>query len=166
MTRKQKQCIVMADKISLTQGFSYDPMTDTIVGFVDHGEGGRENAVAQNAQVFEARGLYDDWKLSLTFYLTGKDVIGKKLSDITRSMLEAVINTGFDVRALVVDGALKNINMFRRLGCRPGEPVFTLLEKKIVAIIDPPHLIKAIRNNLLKYDVKSGEKTATSHGAT
>jgi len=49
MTRKQKQCIVMADKISLTQGFSYDPMTDTIVGFVDHGEGRRENAVAQNA---------------------------------------------------------------------------------------------------------------------
>jgi len=75
-------------------------------------------------------------------------------------VLEAVINTGFDVRALVVDGTPKNINMFRRLGCRPGEPVFTLLGKKIVAIIDPPHLVKAIRNKLMKYDFKSGEKTA------
>ena len=75
-------------------------------------------------------------------------------------MLEAVINTGFDVRALVVDGAPKNINLFRRLCCRPGEPVFTLLGKKIVAIIDPPHLVKAIRNKLMKYDFKSGEKTA------
>ena len=43
-------------------------------------------------------------------------------------------------------------------------PHFEMRGKKYFVIFDPPHLLKSVRNNLLKYKLEFGHKTASWDG--
>ena len=67
--------------------------------------------------------------------------------------LEKTFDTGIIIRAITSDQGSNNRCCYRLLGVTTSEPYFSYENKRIYALFDVPHLIKSIRNTLLKYDL-------------
>lgn len=52
-----------------------------------------------------------------------------------------------------------NHKLFEILGITEEKPYFDYKETQIYAFFNPPHLIKRVRSNLMKYKFKLGEQT-------
>ena len=52
---------------------------------------------------------------------------------------------------MICDQGSNNCSVFRNLGVTADKPYFHHLESEILVMFDPPHLLKNIRNNLLKH---------------
>lgn len=59
-----------------------------------------------------------------------------------------------NVVATVCDLSTVNVKVLKTLGATTSEPYFRINEKEIVAILDPPHLLKCTRNLFMKHDVE------------
>lgn len=56
--------------------------------------------------------------------------------------------------ATVCDLSTVNLKVLKTLGATASEPYFKQNEHEIVAILDPPHLLKCTRNLFMKHDVE------------
>ena len=151
-----QDCIILADEIHLKHGFSYDKKRDRTTGVVDHGEFGREEKPAKSALVYMLRSIYGNWKIPIAYYLTNS-TDGKTLAKLTTKIVEEVEDTPLRIRAMVCDAVSTNKAMYRALGASKTSPFFNIKGRKIYALFDPPHLLKAIRNCLLEYVIHSGK---------
>ncbi|KMQ88224.1 thap domain-containing [Lasius niger] len=80
-----------------------------------------------------------------------------KNSNIQNAIQEAIRrlqNIGLKVLALVTDMGKNYQNMTKRLGLTPKKPYFDIDGEHIHYLADPPHLIKATRNNAYINDIK------------
>ena len=68
-----------------------------------------------------------------------------------REILDAVLKSGLRVSAIITDSMAKNKVAMMMLGACGERPWFFLNECKIFCIFDVPHLLKALRNAILKY---------------
>lgn len=64
-----------------------------------------------------------------------------------------------NVVAVVSDMGSNNLQMMKKLNICEERPFFHVNSKKIVYLSDVPHIFKAIRNMLLKYDFIFDGKT-------
>jgi len=64
------------------------------------------------------------------------------------------------VHALIIDMDSNFIQLPRNLGISPQNSTFLVNKEKVIYIFDTPHLIKATRNNLLKYNFEINNKIA------
>jgi len=135
------------DEIYLKKGFAFNPSSNDVTSYVDHGEHGRKPNAANHALVYMIRSIYGDWKMPVAYYFTGGDTKAPELT----CMIKELHSTGLRIRALVCDAANNNISMFRRLGSTLQMPYFEVDGQRIYTIVDPPHLLNAVRNTLLKY---------------
>lgn len=143
-------CVLMLDEIYLRKGFSCDPARHKIMGFVDLGHLGGRPVPAKHALVFMVRGIYGNWKMPVAYYFTGS-LTAEELTGITIDVLQALHVTGLQVRTIVADAAPTNIAMFGKLGASVENPFFVMHGRRIYTMVDPPHLLKAVRNTLFKY---------------
>ena len=97
------------------------------------------------------RGIFSKWKLPVAFWFTNKKMNAQEFARIFFELIENLLDVGLDVRTIVTDGLSKNILAENLLGASDEDPCFYVNEERIVTIVDPPHLIKALRNALLKY---------------
>ena len=58
---------------------------------------------------------------------------------------------GLTIKAVILDQGSNNCSVFRNLGVTADKPYFNHLESEILIMFDPPHLLKNIRNNLMKH---------------
>ena len=65
--------VLMMDEIYLRKGFAFNPSSNDITGYVDHGEHGRKPNAANHALVYMIRSIYGDWKMPVAYYFTGGD---------------------------------------------------------------------------------------------
>ena len=76
-------------------------------------------------------------------------------------MITKVSSIGLNVQAVVSDLG-SNFGLVRKdLNITTDKPWFIHNGKKIFFLYDAPHLIKAIRNNLMKYDFHFIDKVAS-----
>lgn len=173
---KDKICSLIFDEMSLTPGLMYHRQTDKIFGFVDNGEGSK-NEVCDHAAVWMIRGVngIQPWKQVLAFnYAKGSSPvydIKKMFKLIVRKLWEC----GLKVITFICDqgptnaSAVRNLiqdskrEAFEQQKTLPGE-VILVDDEIIIPIFDPPHLFKCLRNNLitknLKYTMEKIEYTA------
>jgi hypothetical protein len=64
--------------------------------------------------------------------------------------LKAILNIRLRVRIGVCDMSFTNQDLYRKLGISSEKPFSTSLNQKIYFIHDSPHLLKLIRNNLMR----------------
>jgi len=112
---------------------------------------GRRSSAATHALVYQMKSNYGDWRYPVAYYLTDNSTTGETLANFSQEVIRALIKAGFRVRMLVGDGLQANVKMAFLLGARDGEPFFFVDGHKIYCISDPPHLLKAVRNALIKY---------------
>ena len=161
MSNQGEKCIISFDEMALKSHVFYQSKTDELVGLEDYGNGTKTNKLATSAIVFMARGLIDNWKQPLAYYLVNESCSSEKVREKLEEIIEKVEGIGLEVAAVVCDIGSNFQKLQREMGVTAKEPRFLHNGKKIFYIIDPPHIIKAVRNNLIKYNFHFGDKVAS-----
>lgn len=155
-----RHCILCADEMSLKSHLFYNVSKDEIIGFEDNGE--RKTCVpAKSVLVIMARSIAGNWKLPLYYCFNESACRSKDLKPVLFDIITRLNNSGALVHALVTDMGLNFIQLSRDLGISKENATFLVNEHKVAYIFDTPHILKAIRNNLLKYNFQFNNKIAS-----
>ncbi|KAK9709679.1 Transposase protein [Popillia japonica] len=173
--------ILCVDEMTIKSHLFYCIGDDRIVGFEDYGPNHRTFKPASTATVLLVRGVYSKWSQPLSFFFSHttcpgyilKNILFEAISQLKRIgltvcgivsdmiLFEAISQLkriGLTVCGIVSDMGSNNMQVAHSLQITPEKPYFHVNEEKIVYMFDTPHLIKALRNNLLKYKFVSEEK--------
>ncbi|XP_026471481.1 uncharacterized protein LOC113375750 [Ctenocephalides felis] len=159
-----KYCVLMFDEISLSSELSYDRKKDHIVGFVELANG-RKSLFADHALVFMIKGIKDRWKQPVALYFSEGGVNSSDLKYLIVDVAKKLFNIGLKVVATVCDQYAANckaVNMllndteeyYKTKNLHWNKLFFEIDGHEIVPLYDPPHLLKCMRNNFAKYNVK------------
>lgn len=160
MTPMEKACVLLFDEMSIKQCLEYSSQYDLIEGYEDLGNLGRHKKIATEATVFMVRGLYYQWKLPVGYFVSHKGLLGIKSKLLLEECIKHLTNVGLSVKAVICDQSTTNVKAYKALGVSSENPYFhTSCGQKIVALFDPPHLLKSLRNNLLTHDFEYAGKT-------
>jgi hypothetical protein len=163
MEEKDKNIIICWDEIFLKKNLYYCSKGDLIEGYVDYGELGRRQAIANVSLVYFIKSIDGSLKMPIFFSTannsTPAEIIHTQLFEI---ILPKLFDIGFKVRLLIFDMGTSNQKLFNRiLKISYEQPYFIFNELKIFICYDYCHLIKLVRNNLLKYNIEFDDnKTA------
>ena len=103
----------------------------------------------------------------ISWHLTGNSIPGDVLKIHVYDVIRAVESTNLQVMAIVSDMGPCNMALWRSMGIKVSKthvihytanPV--QLERRLYILADTPHILKSIRNNLLKYVFNVNECTA------
>lgn len=153
MEPSEKECVLIFDEIKLKSFLEYNVTQDVIEGFEDLGENRRKPRIANTGLVFMIRGLFSRWKQPISYYVTCGPIKGHELKILITENLEKCFNVGLSVRAIIADQGPNNRRAFTHLRTSEKNSFIVIRNKKVYILFDPPHLIKSIRNNLLKTDI-------------
>lgn len=152
MTLREKKCVLLFDEMAIKRRLEFSRRGDLIEGFEDLGEHGRKAVASKQAMVLMARGVYSDWKIPIAYYFSESGVKASKLKEIVQTNLEHLVESGLEPVAIVCDQSTTNQRLYKLFETSHSKPYFFYKKRKYYAIIDAPHLIKSIRNNLIKSD--------------
>ncbi|TGZ56290.1 hypothetical protein DBV15_11737 [Temnothorax longispinosus] len=162
MLEKHKVCIFMWDEMSIQLKLTYDTRKDIICGLKDWGSN-RTGKIADHVLVFMLRGLKSGWKMPISYNFCNKQTKTAQLIRCIKDHVRLINNIDFHIVATVCDQGSSNVaaikelllhtDMKRNFKKRPQHETFEVDNAEIVALYDPPHLIKGIRNNLLTKDL-------------
>lgn len=153
----------MVDEMSIKYSLEYNKSLDMIEGYEDLGHLGRSSRPAKLAFVIMIRGLYNKWKLPMSYFLSSTGVKGDVMAEIMKNCISELIEIGFNPVCITCDQGTANRKMFAIFNATSEKPYTTIEGKKIYLIYDVPHLLKSIRNNLLNGNIllKTSECTKT-----
>lgn len=156
---REKICILMFDEISLQPGIYLNAHINDFEGFEDYGDR-RSTDIANYAQVYMLKGIASDWKQPISFTFFKGPTKVADLVRILKKNIQKCLECGFQVVATVSDQGSNNqaaVNFLMKNSVKDYDyecmKYYYINYKKIVHLYDTPHLLKGIRNNLLKYDL-------------
>ena len=158
MDERDRVCVLLLDEMSLKSGLSYNTSKDVIIGFEDYGHLGTGKELANSALVFMVKGLCSKWKQPIGYFLAHNTTSADKLKPLVQSAIEKLANIGLSVRVVICDQGATNQQMFRFFGVSADKPFAEIGSNKVVFMFDSPHLLKNVRNNLMKHDFIIGDK--------
>lgn len=148
---EKKDVIVILDELSAKTFYFYDSQNDLIGGFADLGNGDRRDLPAEEAMVAMVRFVYGTGKQPVAWWYTHKKMTAMDYVQMFREVLEAMVKAKCRVRGMLTDGLGKNKLAMIMMGASEEEPWIYIDEIKIYTIFDVPHLLKSLRNAILKY---------------
>jgi len=153
MCAMSRICCLVLDEISLKSGFKYCRQNDRIIGYEDFGEGCDCDKPANHALVLMARGLFDRWKQPLAYFFVSNTSPATKLHRIVTECTRKLRSAGFTVACIICDQGATNRQMFDMFGVTVDVPYVDVDGDIVHFMYDPPHLVKCLRNNFMKYDL-------------
>lgn len=154
MSYTDKKCVILLDEMAISKCIEYNKTIDLIEGFQDLGSLGRSSKFAKHALMVMVRGLYNNWKFPLCYFLSNNGVKGDDLLILIKDCVDNILNVGLLPLAIVCDQGAQNRKLFSLLNGTESNPITEIHDQKLVLIYDIPHLIKSIRNNLLTGDIQ------------
>lgn len=151
-----KHCTICIDEMSIKKCLRYDPYDGEIIGLEDNGSK-KENKLAQYALVVMAHGISHNWKQPLGYVFTQKPCSAKNVKHLLVDAVRNLLNEGITPHAVITDQGSNFISLFKSLGLTTSKTTFSIEGHTLCYIFDPPHLIKSVRNNLMKHDFYFGE---------
>ena len=82
------------------------------------------------------------------------------MEELMKDAIDKVEGIGLNVVVVMSDLRSTFQSLAKHLAVTPERPWFIHNKKKYYLMFDPPHLIKCIRNNLMKYTFRFGQHTA------
>ena len=154
LNAQEKMVVVTFDGMSLKSNLKYLEHDDRVTGFEDLGSfGGGSSNAAQNALQFMVRGISTKWKQPVGHFFVGHSVNSAVLKDMIVQLIDKLESYGFIVCALVCDQEASHRSCLSSLGVTVDSPHFTSANGNVIRVMhDTPHLLKNVRNNLLRYD--------------
>lgn len=148
-------CSLVIDEITIKKHTEWDHNKGLFFGLVDYGDGRKpEDIEATSVLTLMTVGLKNYWKIPIGYFL----VNGVK-GDYLSSCLKAAISKlwkdcNIKVANITSDGARHNVACFQDLGasfdireCKPYFPHPEIPCFNISTTLDPPHMLKLIRNS-------------------
>ena len=136
----------------------YNHGLDEIEGFEDLHEIGSSHFIADHALVFMVRGLFSKWKQPVGYFLTAGTVKPEILQQLTKTCIDKLVEIGLHTQVLICDQGSNNRSFLQKLEMVSIEKPFMMHNnKKVFVMYDPPHLLKNVRNNLIKSNYKYGD---------
>lgn len=144
------------DAMAIDECLQYSKQFDLVEGFADLGNEQRSKAVASHALVFMIRGATRKWKQVIGYFLYDASLSWSILQTLLYSALQFCAESGLKVICVVCDQESSQMKLWRELGVSPSTPYIVDPDKghKICVLPDPPHLLKSLRNNLMKHDIQ------------
>ena len=161
MNPREKECTLCMDEISLKTNLFYSVPSDKIIGLEDFGSY-RTNKVATSAFVLLIRSISGNWKQPLAYYLVNRGCPRDAMEDIVKEAIDKLECIGLNVVVVMSDQGSNFYSLANHLKVTPEEPWFIHNGRKIFLMFDAPHLIKSVRNNLMKYTFRFGEDHVAS----
>ena len=97
-----------------------------------------------------ARGLLDNWKQPVAYFQVNESCGYDKLEEIVDNALLQLEALGLKVVAIVSDQRANFIQYYNAMGVTEEKPFLEMRGKIYYTIFDPSHLLKSLRNNLMK----------------
>ena len=160
MNLQDRECTLCMDEISLKTNLFYSVPSDKIIGLEDFGSY-RTNEVATSAFVLLIRSISGNWKQPLGYYLVNGGCPSDIMEDIVKEAIDKLECIGLNIVVVMSDQGSNFYSLATRLEVTPEKPWFVHNGRKIFLMFDPPHLIKSVRNNLIKYSFRFGEHVAS-----
>lgn len=152
LDHQDKQCVLTFDEMSIKESLNYDTANDCIEGFEDLGNIGTSKYVANHALVFTVRGLKNKWKQPVGYFLTSGPASASTLQILVRTCISKLSSIGLHINALVCDQGSNNRSFLEKLEkVSENCPFFDVDNQRVYVFYDPPHLLKNIRNNMVKH---------------
>ncbi|CAB3981577.1 Transposable element P transposase [Paramuricea clavata] len=161
MNEMEKICSLCIDEISLKNHLYYNVPDDIITGLEDFGIGVRSNKIATSTLVLLIRSISGNWKQPIGYALVNGSCPTDFLDGLIRKAIEKLDAIGLRVLVVMSDMGSNFYSLALHLGITPEKPWFTHKNKIYFLMFDPPHLIKCIRTNLMKYTFKFGKLVAS-----
>jgi len=158
LNASERYVVVTFDGMSLRSSLKYLEHDDRIVGFEDLGTfGGLSAEAAKSALQFMVRGISSRWKQPVGHFFTSSSVNCDVLKSMILTLVSKLEAMDLNVTAVVCDQETSHRVCLSAMGVTLSMPVFASENGNYIHVMyDPPHLIKNVRNNLLKYDVIIG----------
>jgi hypothetical protein len=151
MSEASRLCTIALDEISIKANLYYDSKKDEIIGLEDDGDE-KTDLVATSALVFMVHGVTENWKQPIAYYFSNEAYDSGKVKKQLIEVLDKMESIGLKVVAVISDLGSNFQRFISELGITPTQPWFLHKGVKIFYLFDPPHIIKAIRNNLINYN--------------
>jgi len=151
MSDDDRCCSLLLDEMSLKRALTYVKSADRIVGFADFDNGSSTNSYASQALVVMARGIKSNWKQPLAFYFSCNSTPAAKLKEIVTEAVARLKTSGLKVVTVICDQGATNMQMFRMFDVSKDKPHAVIDGDIVFFMFDPPHLLKSVRNNLVKH---------------
>jgi len=159
MEPRSKQCVLCVDEMSVKSSLYYDIKKDEIIGF-HNTNSFKSSELAKSVMVIMIHGLNDSWKQPIGYFFVATSCSGADLLGIIFSCIHKLYSLSLDVRVMISDLGSNFKNFVDTRHITPETPYFNVSGKEIVFMFDPPHLLKATRNNFFNYRFKSENKIA------
>ena len=161
MDEKEKLVTLCMDEMSLKTHLYYDIAADKIVGLEDYGSGDRTNKVSTSGLVFLVRSITGGWKQPLGYALVNGACPREEMEMLMKEAIDKLEGIGLTVVVVISDMGSNFQSLANHLNITPENPWFIHNNQKYFVMFDPPHLLKCVRNNLMKYPFKFGMYTAS-----
>lgn len=93
-----KKCTLLFDEMAIKRELDLRTTDDSVYGYVDFGEFGKKNIIANKALVLMIRGVKKNWKQSICYYIGNAN--GEELRLIILNAIKQLKEVGFDVSFL------------------------------------------------------------------
>lgn len=152
LSQRERNVVLIFDEIRIRPNLTYNIKNDLIDGFEDQGVD-RKRLYGNEICVFMVNGLFDSWKSILNYFVSANSVKGVNLKSILENNLTICQELGLKVCAIVCDQGPNNRKAYQLLGVTEEKPFTIFNNEKIFCFYDFPHLLKSMRNVLLKSDM-------------
>lgn len=165
-TAEERNCVIMWDEMSTKEYIQYNKHLDLLEGIVDFGKVGRSLEAATEVLVFMLKGINHNWRFPISYYFSRHNTTAAILEKLVQENIAAAEEVGLRVRMGICDMAFTNQSLYKKWEIRPESPFRFFSGRKIYFGHDSPHLIKLVRNNLMKHNLeittKTGKKISSS----
>lgn len=148
MGESERYCTLIFDEITIKQFLEYSRKHDRIEGFYDHGE--RKNQFGRQVMLFLIRGIYANWKLPFAYFVSDTTMKNIDLYRALGEALKLLLDAGLKIVSTVCDQGKNNQSALSMFGVSKHVPYFQINNNRIYHIYDVLHLVKNLRNNILK----------------
>ncbi|CAL8068799.1 unnamed protein product [Orchesella dallaii] len=145
-------CLITWDEMSIKEFIEFNKHYDMFEGLVDFGSHGRTLESANEVLVFMIRGINSSWRFPISYYFSKNATSSEMLEIIVTENIAAVQEIGLRVRLAVCDMSFTNQGLYRAFSISKSNPGKLFNNQLIYFIHDTPHLIKLVRNNLMKHN--------------
>lgn len=152
----EKMVAISFDEVQLSPKLTYHPGPDFVEGYEHFGVLGQTNRIADHALAFMVRGLAGRWKQPVGYFYSAGPAPAAVLEEQLKACVRRLRAAGFRVVSVVCDMGRPNQELYnKRLGVTEEQPYFDVDGERVIAMYDPPHLFKCLRNCLNKNDIET-----------
>lgn len=158
LTIKERHISLCVDEMGVKPFLYYNLSTDEIVGLDLNNQNKTKVICCNEAMVLMACGIAKTFKQPLAYFFSKTAYNSNDLKGIIFDCIEKLTSIGFIVDAFISDMGSNFVALSKKLGITPEHSHFEVNGKKIYYLFDPPHLIKATRNNMYENKLKLDEQ--------